>query len=133
MSRMYVYSPQAEEAEMTEVELEIHKGPCGLEIAAALFGQKHANTNFSPQRIYPKAVFEAGTNPERTSSFHVTVREVKALDEWGVEFEITGTALVWNDAPIGHGGPSTDEKSFPVTVHYNLKTSKGSLRFKRRK
>ena len=113
-------------------ELIIRKGPDPLELARALLGPKGENDSFpypSPARqTYPKAVFEAGGDPSRSSVLQVTVLGVRDTDNQGHTFEIQGTARYWNDAPMGHGGPTLSDKPLPVLITYDIQSKTGVVR-----
>jgi len=107
----------------------IFDGPDALSLAAALFGNKQPNNENSPEDINPKAIFNIGQDAENTSPCHVTVRSVKAEDEWGRLFQIHGDAILWSTLPIGYGGTTSNRRSTPVIVHYNLATMNGRVEF----
>jgi len=110
--------------------LTISRGPTTLEIAAALFGEKDQNTEFSIGALYPKAIFHVGRNPEQLAPCHVTVRSVTAIGDWGESFTIEGMAQFFSVAPIMHGGTTSDEKLIGVTITYVPKTGKGKMKLR---
>lgn len=112
-------------------ELTILKGPDRLELSSALLGPKHRNDSYphpAPARSYnPKAVFEAGDNPEYPIVLQVTVMMIRAKDDWGRVFEIEGTAQYWSHAPMGHGGPTVGEPH-AITITYDVGKKTGTLK-----
>jgi len=115
---------------MPQIELPIHRGPTDSSIlSAVLFGPKgQNNTEWLPHDLNPKAIFFVGDNPEQLSPFHVTIRSIAAMDDWGVSYEMSGEAIEWNVVPMGHG-TTTAGKPFRVSITYNLSEGTGIIKF----
>lgn len=112
-----------------QVEFPIHRGPKDSSIlSAVLFGPKGQNTEYLPHDLNPKAIFYIGDNPEQASPIHVTIRSVTAIDDWGVEYEMSGEAIEWNVVPMGYGS-TTATKPFRVSLTYNLSEGTGVIKF----
>jgi len=110
-------------------EMPIHQGPDRLELSAALFGPKPTTSEIEPSLPHgAKAIFRAGEDPMNPATLLVSVRAARAKDRSGTEYEIEGTAEYFNDAPLGHDGPSIS-KAHSVKIRYDVRQQIGTITF----